>query len=252
MKDLIIAATTRYTKEQLYNYVESINRCGFSGDKIMVVYDVDDDTIDFLKNNDWELFKADLEGHIHMHRLITMYWVLRGLKRKYRYMITTDVRDVIFQHNPSDWLEKNLKKNILVSTENVLYKHEAWGEKNVKEGYNELLWDRYQDNLSCNVGVLAGKYDSMLDLLLLNYLVSQAGNTDHFTDQSSFNFIVHNNIAKDAVQITGIEDDWALQLGTLDNKNLIGKQTHKKEDFIIIHQYDRVPEIDNYVTKLLS
>ena len=51
MKDLIIAATTRYTKEQLYNYVESINRCGFSGDKIMVVYDVDDDTIDFLKNN---------------------------------------------------------------------------------------------------------------------------------------------------------------------------------------------------------
>ena len=45
MKDLIIAATTRYTKEQLYNYVESINRCGFSGDKIMVVYDVDDDTI---------------------------------------------------------------------------------------------------------------------------------------------------------------------------------------------------------------
>ena len=35
-KDLIISATTRYTKDQLYNYVESINRCGFTGDKIMV------------------------------------------------------------------------------------------------------------------------------------------------------------------------------------------------------------------------
>ena len=61
MKDLIIAATTRYTKEQLYNYVESINRCGFSGDKIMVVYDVDDDTIDFCQrvtealSNGWKL-----------------------------------------------------------------------------------------------------------------------------------------------------------------------------------------------------
>ena len=87
MKDLIIAGTTKYTKDQLYNYVESINRCGFDGDKIMVVYEVDDDTIDFLKNNGWELFKAELEGHIHMHRLITMYWVLRGLKRNYRYMI---------------------------------------------------------------------------------------------------------------------------------------------------------------------
>ena len=48
MKDLIIAGTTKYTKDQLYNYVESINRCGFDGDKIMVVYEVDDDTIDFL------------------------------------------------------------------------------------------------------------------------------------------------------------------------------------------------------------
>lgn len=251
-KDLIISATTRYTKDQLYNYVESINRCGFTGDKIMVIYDVNDETIDYLKDNGWELFKSELEGHIHMHRLITMYWVLKQLNRDYRYMITTDVRDVIFQWNPSEWLENKLEKDILVSTENVLYEHESWGKKNILEGYNELLWDRYRNNLSCNVGVLAGKYQSMRDLLLLNYLVSQAGNTEHFTDQSSFNFIIHNSIAKDAVQITGIEEDWALQLGTLDNKNLIGKQFHKKEDFVIIHQYDRVPEINEYVTKLLS
>ena len=40
MKDLIISAVTKYTAKELYNYVESINRCGFSGDKIMVVYEV--------------------------------------------------------------------------------------------------------------------------------------------------------------------------------------------------------------------
>ena len=61
MKDLIIAGTTKYTKDQLYNYVESINRCGFDGDKIMVVYEVDDDTIDFCQrvtealSNGWKL-----------------------------------------------------------------------------------------------------------------------------------------------------------------------------------------------------
>ena len=252
MKDLIISATTRYTKDQLYNYVESINRCGFTGDKIMVVYDINDETIDYLKENGWELFKAQLEGHIHMHRLITMYWILKQLNREYRYMITTDVRDVVFQHNPSDWLEKNLKKNILVSTENVLYKHEAWGEKNIKEGYNELLWDRYRNELSCNVGVLGGKYESMKDLLLLNYLVSQAGNTQHFTDQSSFNFVIHNDLVKDSVQITGIGETWALQLGTMDNENLIGERKNNIDDFTIIHQYDRVPDINEYVSKLVS
>ena len=252
MKDLIISATTRYTKDQLYNYVESINRCGFTGDKIMVVYEIDSETVDYLKENGWELFKAELEGHIHMHRLITIYWILRQLNREYRYLITTDVRDVVFQFNPSEWLEKNLEKDILASTENVLYEHEAWGRKNILEGYNELLWDRYKGEQSCNVGVLAGKYESMRDLLLMNYLVSQAGNTKHFTDQSSFNFVIHNNIVKNSIQITGLESNWALQLGTLNNENVIGKQIHNKEDFVIIHQYDRVPEIDEYVTKMLS
>ena len=67
-----------------------------------------------------------------------MYWVLKQLNRDYRYMITTDVRDVIFQWNPSEWLENKLEKDILVSTENVLYEHESWGKKNILEGYNGL------------------------------------------------------------------------------------------------------------------
>ena len=92
----------------------------------------------------------------------------------------------------------------------------------------------------------------MKDLLLLNYLVSQAGNTQHFTDQSSFNFVIHNDLVKDSVQITGIGETWALQLGTMDNENLIGERKNNIDDFTIIHQYDRVPDINEYVTKLVS
>jgi hypothetical protein len=239
MKDLLISATTKYTKEQLYNYVESINQCGFTGDKIMVVYDINEPTISYLKENGWELFQSQLDGHIHMHRLLSIYCIIKDLDREYRYLITTDVRDVIFQKNPSDYLEKNLKKDILVSSENVLYKHESWGTKNILEGYNKLLLDRYKDNLSCNVGVLAGKYESMKDLLLLNYLVSQSGDTQHFTDQSSFNFIIHNNIVKNNIQIEGLETTWALQVGTLSNPNLVGSKTHTNDTYTIIHQYDR-------------
>ena len=61
-----------------------------------------------------------------------------------------------------------------------------------------------------------------MDLLLLNYLVSQSGDTQHFTDQSSFNFIIHNNLVKNSIKITGLESNWALQIGTLLNPNLIG------------------------------
>lgn len=247
MRDLIISASTKYTKSELSLYVESINKCGFNGDKIMIVYDVSLETVEWLKQNGWEVYQSNLQGHIHMYRLITIYSILKQLNRDYRYLITTDVRDVIFQKNPSEYLEKNLTKDILVSSESVLYKDEPWGIKNILEGYNELLLDRYKNNVSCNVGVLAGKYESMMDLLLLNYLVSQSGNTIHFTDQSSFNFIIHNNIVKNNIQIEGLETNWALQIGTLTNPNLIGNISHEFEDYFIIHQYDRNPQIKEYI-----
>lgn len=247
MKDLIISAFTKYDKTKIHNYIQSINQTNFDGDKIMVVYDVTKDTVDYLKENGWEVFQSNLSGHIHMHRLITIYSLLTSLNREYRYIITTDVRDVVFQKNPSLYLEQNLKEDILVSSENVLYQNESWGQKNILEGYNELLWNRYKSELSCNVGVLAGKYKPMLDLLLLNYLVSQSGNTTHFTDQSSFNFIIHNSLVKSSVQIEGLETNWALQIGTLTNKNLIGEIRYQVEDYFIVHQYDRDTFINSYI-----
>ena len=249
MNDLIISATTKYTKTELFLYVESINRCGYTGDKIMVVYDIDQPTVDFLKDNGWEIYQDSLNGHIHMNRLISIYWILKQLNREYRYLITTDVRDVVFQKNPIEYLEKNLTKDILVSTENVLYKDEPWGVKNILEGYNELLLDRYKDDVSCNVGVLAGNYKSMMDLLLLNYLVSQSGNTIHFTDQSSFNFIIHNNVVKNNIQLEGLEANWALQIGTLENPKLIGNLIYNIEDYYIVHQYDRNSKIKDIIYK---
>lgn len=247
-KDIIVAAIANYSSEKIKNYVNSINRCGFDGDKVMITYNVSNETIEFLKLNGWTVFSGELVGHPHMKRLIDIYIVLKQLDTNYRYVITTDVRDVVFQMNPSEYLEKNLKKKILISSENVLYKNEPWGVKNILEGYNELLLDRYKDEVTCNVGVIAGEFKEMMDLLLLNYLVSQSGNVQHFTDQSSFNFIIHNSLIKENLQIEGIETNWALQIGTLENFNLIGNykiqiknDTIMKDEnpFVIVHQYDR-------------
>lgn len=249
MKDLIISATTKYGKPQLWNYVESIDRCGFEGDKIMVVYEIDQPTIDYLKLKGWELYQFSLQGHIHMKRLIDMYSVLETLGTEYRYVITTDVRDVVFQKNPSEYLENNLKSGILVSSENVLYIDEAWGMKNIREGFGELPLGRYQTERSCNVGVLAGEYKYIKDLLFLNYLLSQSGNTQHFTDQSSFNFLIHSNLVKGNVQIEGFETNWAFQMGTINHKHLIGRCNLNVDEYYIIHQYDRWDNINELINK---
>jgi len=261
MKDLIISAIANYTTDKIQAYINSINNCGFIGDKIMVVYNIPAETIEYLQQNGWQVIEGELSGHPHMKRLVDIYWVLRQLKNEYRYVITTDVRDVVFQTNPSDYLEKNLKKKILVSTENVLYKDEPWGIKNILEGYSELLLERFESNQTCNVGVLAGNQKDMTDLFLLNYLVSQSGNTNHYTDQSSFNFIVHNELITDSIQIEGIETNWALQMGTLSNPKLIGKYNliikdglvyNDEHPFVIVHQYDRIPECKSILEKNIN
>ena len=254
MKDILISAIANYSADKIKTYIESINKCGFTGDKLMITYNISDETVKYLQSNGWMVCVGELHGHPHMKRLIDIYATLKQLNTEYRYVITTDVRDVIFQTNPSEYLEKNLLKRILVSSENVLYKEEPWGRKNILEGYNELLWDRHESELSCNVGVLAGHYKEMMDLLLLNYLVSQSGNTQHFTDQSSFNFVIHNSLIKDSIQIEGIETNWALQVGTLPNDKLIGHYEmkiengivmHDNKPFVIVHQYDRNELIKN-------
>jgi len=256
MKDLIISAISNYTPDKIKEYVNSINKCGFTGDKIMICYPIPQNTIDFLKENGWELYSMELKGHPHMKRLIDMYAILREVGDKYRYVISTDVRDVVFQTNPSEWLEKNLKKQFIVSSENVLYKDEQWGTKNILEGYGQLLLDRFKNNQSCNVGVLAGYSKSIKDLLLINYLISQAGDTQHFTDQSSYNFLVHSEFMKDSIQIEDNTGTWAIQLGTHDNPNILNNYdiettnhnvTNNGEPFCIVHQYDRVQSINTII-----
>ena len=48
-KDLIIGAFTNYDFNQLKPWVESIDECGFTGDKAMVVGNATQETIDELK-----------------------------------------------------------------------------------------------------------------------------------------------------------------------------------------------------------
>ena len=55
-------------------------------------------------------------------------------------------------------------------------------------------------------------------------------------------------LIKNQIQIEGLETNWALQMGTLNNKNIIQKYDisikndmvmHNNGKFVIVHQYDR-------------
>lgn len=237
MKDLVISAVANYTPDKIRLYVESLNRSGFEGDKVMICYNLPEETFSYLKNNGWECYRGELVGHPHMKRLIDIWWFLENDSRKWNHIITTDVRDVVFQSNPSEWLSNNLTKEILIASECVDYQNESWGQKNIHEGYGGIFWDWIKDKIIGNVGIMAGKYDSIKNLIMLNWLVSQAGDTQHFTDQSSLNLIIHNSLIKDKIDLNS---NFCLQVGTLNKE-------YNLTEYCLIHQYDRNPSINQYV-----
>jgi hypothetical protein len=253
MKDLVISAIANYMPEKIKIYVESLNDSGFDGDKIMICYNLPNETIDYLSSKGWECLGAELIGHPHMKRLIDMWYFLETTNRQWNHIITTDVRDIVWQRNPSNWLSSNLKTEIIVASECIKNEDEPWAHKNIHEGLGPIFWDSIKQNIVANVGVIAGKHQSVKDLLQLVWMVSQSGDTRHFTDQSALNLIVNNVLLKDKIEINS---DFALQVDTLRKDARFEKRTYSIQneivmngntEYVLVHQYDRNEELKQLI-----
>ena len=55
----ILGCITKYRPEDIKPYVESIHQSGFKGRKVMMVYDIPKETIDYLKSKAWELYQNE-------------------------------------------------------------------------------------------------------------------------------------------------------------------------------------------------
>jgi hypothetical protein len=173
--------------------------------------------------------------------------------------VTTDVKDVIFQSNPTKWLEDNISNrlNCVFSSESMLYKDEPWGNQNLLETYGKYVYDKFKNNEIYNVGVLAGSGAAIRDLCI-NIFTAAINRPIPICDQSTFNFMISQKPYTDTCLYTKSEDGWACQLGTTADPNKAeqfkpfllepspelhnGKVTTSTgKPYVIVHQYDRVP-----------
>ena len=274
MKDLIIGGATNYDWSILKYWVNSINKSGFKGDKVLVLMNCDKDTVQKVTDAGFQVvaFQQDAEGNLtypntgrapHVERFLHIYNFL--YQNEYRYVITTDVKDVIFQKNPIDYIEKNLTedKNLIFASESMRYKDEPWGNQNLLETFGPLIHDRFKENEIYNVGVLAGRGHAMRDLIL-NIFVATQGKPIPICDQSTFNFMISMSPYRETSVYLRSEDAWAAQLGTTADPSKVDSfkpfllepqpimdnsviTTSAKEPFTIVHQYDRVPYWRNVI-----
>lgn len=263
MKDLLISCLSNYSVQQIAPWVKSIINSGFSGDKVILSYGIPETTKEFLIQSGFSIYHTEpSDRHIVVDRFFAMWEFLVKSTNDYRYVITTDVKDVIFQYNPSNWLETNLKGQILISSENIQYKHESWGNENLFVSYPHL-YELNKNNIIYNAGTIAGEVSFMKDFFLHIFHLSLVG-ADRQPDQAALNILAHTYPFKNIVHFAQQEEGWCCQLGTtLDPKikslykgyllepipKVVDSVVVNSENipFCLVHQYDRVPELKDII-----
>lgn len=290
-KDLIIGGAAGYNWNQLKYWVNSIKKTGFKGDVVLVANNLSGETVTKLTDNDVRVFaygKQTADGGIeksangippHVERFIFIWDFLRKNPDEYRYVTVTDTRDVIFQKDPTEFLNNNLLTcSIVCSSEGLAYKDEPWGNKNLLDTFGSLVYDELKDNLIYNVGTIAGYSQEVRDLMLQIFFQS-INRPIPIVDQAVFNFLVSLCPLSEETFKTTNEKGWAIQLGTTkgaieagagdigmivkQNPEMMNKYLEVYQDiqpvikdgyvmnghnnFVIVHQWDRVPEIKKLV-----
>jgi hypothetical protein len=175
--------------------------------------------------------------------------------------VTTDVKDVIFQKNPSDAIYEILgddpSKNLIFASESMKYKDEPWGNENLLQTFGPYVHEQFKDNEIFNVGVLAGRGYAIRDLAM-NIFLSAINRPIPICDQSTFNVMISMAPYTTTSRYLRSESGWADQLGTTADPSKIEKFrpflveeepimknckvcTSTGKEFTIVHQYDRVP-----------
>ena len=267
-KDLIIGAFTNYTDyDVLKPWVQSIRESGFEGDTVLIAIGTSESMSTRLESEGVKVVRVPKNDQmmVHMLRFIYIYNFLKEHGDEYRYVISTDVRDVIFQKNPTEYLKKKLLPcsvySLLVSSESILIKNEEWNRDNIIKNFGPYFYSEVMDADVCNVGILAGR-SKAIQALCFDLFHYSSNRPDWVADQAAYNILVNSKKWESTLQ-TRLKDAWALNAHVTNKPDLIEKLgpylleerpyfkdgqilNSAGDPFVIVHQYDRVPEWMEY------
>jgi hypothetical protein len=270
MKNLLIGVFSNYTWDNVAPWVNSAKKNIKDCDVVLIALNSDFDTIDKITEKEVNVVicNADDEKRIvynhsnfapHVERFIHLYNYLKEVKDEYKFIITTDVRDVVFENDPFEYLENNLgDKKLVCGSECLKYSDEPWGNDNLFQTYGKYIHNRFKENEIFNVGILGGYSDYMTDICL-NLFLNSINRPISIVDQAVFNVTVNTKPYSDIFKFCRLTDAFSVNAGTTNDPNKYAdfkpkllEQEAKLVDgfvcnsegtpFVVVHQYDRVPE----------
>jgi len=284
-RSLIMGSVRRLSCADLYPFVESLQSAGYSGDCVFFCTSTSQSAREYLHVNriqtipfyypairnhqpllyGWSLWKLILKGlksrelQLKLARLVWDLFFIRFLFARnfiqahpeYSQIMLTDVRDVVFQSNPFEWMKD--QKGVFCFEEMT---GRTIGEcpsnsRMVREVFGEEGWQKMQKfQISC-AGVtfgtrveLLGYLERFLDLALGALSLRPCSGSD----QGVHNRIVHVENLPDLTLLDNEGPVFTMGCVPRDliHVNAGGEVTNSKgKAYPVLHQYDRFPELAN-------
>ena len=236
MNDLIIGVSDGYDWNVIKYWVNSIRRCGFAGSAALVALNCDGATLAKLGESGINVLMSgvDAQGNA-VHRSDVPVIVERffhvsnaltelGQEHRPRYVIATDVRDVVFQTDPSQALDRLVHEtwdralgppNLIAASEGLRYKDEPWGDKNFHNTFGPHLHEIHREHTIYNAGTIAGTYAGVKDAAMVIFQMS-LNRPIRNPDQAVFNFLLQQSPFRATTLFADPDTSaWACQGGTL-------------------------------------
>jgi hypothetical protein len=270
----VIGAISGYTFPDIQYWVNSLDRSGFTGQKVIICYDADFEVVKtlnsrgyhvvtFAENERRKRFYFPRKGFHHddtsIDRFYQLWRFLEPRRDDYRFVIAMDVRDVIFQSDPSAWLEQHLgDKKINVGSEGFLLGDEPWNRDVMLKSYGPLVLEKMREREVFNAGTIAGCGAAIADLALSVFLCARY-NSVKYTDQTAMNILLSLEPYRSITRFNRADADWACQAATTaDSDHPVAPaarmqasrpvlrddvvQTADGRSYCVVHQYDRIRE----------
>jgi len=248
MKNLVMTGYQGYKKvSQVDNLIESYLNVKTNKDELVVLYSGDKTEInEYLDEKG--ITNLKMREHSTSPYLNRFKWYSQMARSAdTKNAIAVDIRDVIFQSNPFEWMDKNLKKQIVFQDEGVDHT-EYWNNLMVKTAFPDEYKNILNKNVY-NVGVVGGNPERLAKTFSDVYHKSEKCHTpikpsfNLIQDQGAFNLLCHTTELRAFIQPENQNSSFCYTAGVantafmkLENGILKNKDG---EAFCIVHQYER-------------
>lgn len=225
-KDLIIGGASGYKYDDVKYWINSIIRSGFEGDIVLAVTNVSIEELEKIAQKGVKILaygQKDANGNYssnsnmppHVERFFHIWNFLNTTDQNYRFVITTDVRDVVFQSDPTIWMQQHLRegRELIAAGEGLKYSDEPWGNNNYMQAFGPFFHNLIKDKQIYNVGVIAGLHRNVRDLML-QLLQMSVNRPIPIVDQAVYNFLLNIPTIGNNAILYDNDAGWAVNLGT--------------------------------------